>query len=143
MWKFALRNLLSRPARSALSLLGLTVAIAGMVGLFSVARGLERTFDKSFKSIPGLIVMQSGAPIPLFSRLPLSWGSEIQQMDGVGVVTPEVLLRVNVIDGSARRCIALHVTSIVSPEAARLVSADASSTTPAACRMSCRAAAAW
>ena len=98
MWKFALRNLLSRPARSALSLLGLTVAIAGMVGLFSVARGLERTFDKSFKSIPGLIVMQSGAPIPLFSRLPKDWKADIEKVPGVHVVAPEVWMRANIIE---------------------------------------------
>ena len=99
MWKFAVRNLLSRPARSALSLLGLTVAIAGMVGLFSVAKGIDATVEQTFGQIPGLLVMQTGAPIPLFSRLPLSWGDEIQQLEGVGVVTPEVLLRVNIING--------------------------------------------
>ncbi|MCX7418743.1 MAG: ABC transporter permease [Planctomycetia bacterium] len=99
MWKFAVRNLLSRPARSALSLLGLTVAIAGMVGLFSVAKGIDATVEQTFGQIPGLLVMQTGAPIPLFSRLPLVWGDEIQQLDGVGVVTPEVLLRVNIING--------------------------------------------
>ena len=98
MWKFALRNLLSRPARSALSLLGLTVAIAGMVGLFSVARGLERTFDRSFKSIPGLIVMQAGAPIPLFSRLPKDWKSDMERVPGVHVVAPEVWMRANIIE---------------------------------------------
>lgn len=98
MWKFALRNLLSRPARSALSLLGLTVAIAGMVGLFSVARGLERTFDRSFKSIPGLIVMQAGAPIPLFSRLPKDWKSDLEKVPGVHVVAPEVWMRANIIE---------------------------------------------
>jgi putative ABC transport system permease protein len=98
MWKFAIGNLLSRPARSALSLLGLTVAIAGMVGLFSVARGLEQTFDRSFKSIPGLIVMQAGAPIPLFSRLPSSWKADLEQVPGVHVVAPEVWMRANVIE---------------------------------------------
>ena len=98
MWKFALRNLLSRPARSALSLLGLTVAIAGMVGLFSVARGLEQTFDRSFKSIPGLIVMQAGAPIPLFSRLPKDWKADLERVPGVHVVAPEVWMRANIIE---------------------------------------------
>ena len=49
MWKFAVRNLLSRPARSALSLLGLTVAIAGMVGLFSVAKGIDATVEQTFE----------------------------------------------------------------------------------------------
>lgn len=98
MWKFALRNLLSRPARSALSLLGLTVAIAGMVGLFSVARGLEQTFDRSFKSIPGLIVMQAGAPIPLFSRLPMDWKADMERVPGVHVVSPEIWMRANIIE---------------------------------------------
>jgi len=98
MWKFALRNLLSRPARSTLSLLGLTVAIAGMVGLFSVARGLEQTFDRSFKSIPGLIVMQAGAPIPLFSRLPKDWKPDIERISGVHVVASEVWMRANIIE---------------------------------------------
>ena len=98
MWKFALRNLFSRPARSALSLLGLTVAIAGMVGLFSVARGLEQTFDRSFKSIPGLIVMQAGAPIPLFSRLPKDWKADMERVPGVHVVAPEIWMRANIIE---------------------------------------------
>lgn len=98
MWKFAIRNLFSRPARSALSLLGLTVAVAGMVGLFSVARGLEQTFDRSFKSIPGLIVMQAGAPIPLFSRLPTAWKEDLEKIPGVHVVAPEVWMRANIIE---------------------------------------------
>ena len=98
MWKFAIRNLFSRPARSALSLLGLTVAVAGMVGLFSVARGLEQTFDRSFKGIPGLVVMQAGAPIPLFSRLPTTWKEDIEKVPGVYVVAPEVWMRANIIE---------------------------------------------
>jgi putative ABC transport system permease protein len=98
MWKFAIRNLFSRPARSALSLLGLTVAVAGMVGLFSVARGLEQTFDRSFKGIPGLVVMQAGAPVPLFSRLPATWKEDIEKVPGVSVVAPEVWMRANVIE---------------------------------------------
>ena len=98
MWKFALRNLFSRPARSALSLLGLTVAVAGMVGLFSVARGLEQTFDRSFKSIPGLIVVQAGAPIPLFSRLPKDWKADMERIPGLHVVAPEIWMRANILE---------------------------------------------
>ena len=99
MWKFALRNLLSRPMRSLLSLLGLTVAIAGMVGLFSVARGLDRMIAETFGDIPGLVAMQPGAPIPLFSRLPAAWGRDIAAVPGVAIVNPELWQRVNVIDG--------------------------------------------
>lgn len=99
MLRFAFRNLMSRPTRSVLSLLGLTVAIAGMVGLFSVARGIDRMISQTFDDIPGLIVMQPGAPIPLFSRLPADWGREMAQVPGVSVVNPELWQRVNMIDG--------------------------------------------
>ena len=99
MFKFALRNLLSRPIRSVLSLLGLTVAIAGMVGLFSVAEGLQHLLSDTFGRIPGLVAVQPGAPIPLFSRLPAAWKGELEKVDGVDVVTAEVWQRVNVING--------------------------------------------
>ena len=99
MFKFALRNLLSRPIRSVLSLLGLTVAIAGMVGLFSVAEGLQHLLSDTFGRIPGLVAVQPGAPIPLFSRLPAAWKDEVEKVDGVDVVTAEVWQRVNVING--------------------------------------------
>lgn len=98
MFGFALGNLRSRPLRSALSILGLTVAIAGMVGLFSIAGGVDELVASTFKLIPGILVQQRGAPIPLFSTLPAEWEREIEQVPGVAVVNPEVLTRVNVIE---------------------------------------------
>ncbi|MDA0806439.1 MAG: ABC transporter permease [Planctomycetota bacterium] len=99
MLRFAVRNLLSRPVRSLLSLLGLTVAIVGMVGLFSVAEGIDATVDDTFGQIPGILVMQKGAPIPLFSRIPKTWAKEIEELPGVNVVSAEIWVRVNVING--------------------------------------------
>ncbi len=99
MFKFAIRNLMSRPMRSLLSLLGLTVAIAGMVALFSVARGLEQMVNSAFDRIPGYVAMQPGSPIPLFSSLPANWEDEIKAVEGVSVVNPEVWRRVNAMDG--------------------------------------------
>lgn len=99
MLKFAVRNLMSRPMRSLLSLVGLTVAIAGMIGLFSVAGGLNEMVEDTFGRIKGLVAMQPGSPIPLFSRLPASWGAEIARVTGVQIVSPEIWSRANVIDG--------------------------------------------
>ena len=99
MWRFAIQNLVSRPLRSLLALGGLSVAIAGMVGLFSVAEGIDHMVNDTFSRIPGLAIMQAGAPLPLFSRLPADWAEEIAEMDGVRVVNPEVWSRVNVIEG--------------------------------------------
>ncbi len=99
MWSFACRNLWSRPVRSLLALLGLTVAIMGMVGLFSVAAGLQATVDKTFNRIPGIVAMQPGTPIPLFSKIPADWADEIAGMPGVRTVCREVWSRANLVEG--------------------------------------------
>jgi len=99
MFKFALGNLSSRPVRSTLSILGLTVAIAGMVGLFSIAGGIDQLVASTFDMVPGLLVQQRGAPVPLFSTLPAQWQQELEQIEGVSVVNPEILIRANVING--------------------------------------------
>jgi putative ABC transport system permease protein len=95
---FSIRNLLSRPMRSLLALLGLSVAIAGMVGLFAVAEGLDDMVDLTFGRVTGLVVMQPAAPMPIFSRLPAEWESEIAAVPGVTSVNAEVWQRVNLIE---------------------------------------------
>ena len=99
MFSFAFRNLLTRPVRSLLALLGLTVAIAGMVGLFSVAEGLDAAVSDAFGEMDGLNVIQPGAPIPLFSTLPADWEEEIREIPGVRVVSSELWQRVNLLNG--------------------------------------------
>ncbi|HVJ84794.1 MAG TPA: FtsX-like permease family protein [Caulifigura sp.] len=98
MHRFALDNLISRPVRAILSILGLAVAIGGMVGLFSVAGGINELVSSTFSMIPGILVQERGAPIPIFSSLPAAWQKEIEQIDGVAVVNPEVLVRINVLE---------------------------------------------
>jgi putative ABC transport system permease protein len=98
MFRFAISNLRSRPVRSALSVLGLTVAIAGMVGLFSIAGGIRSLVTSTFEMIPGIVVQQRGAPFPLFSTLPSEWGAEMAKVPGVAVVNAEAMGRVNIID---------------------------------------------
>src|SRR3974390_912330 len=99
MLRFAFRNLVSRPVRSVLALLGLTVAIAGMVGIFSIATGIDDTVGMTFSRIPGLSAMQPGAPIPLFSRLPVGWADEIAKLPGVRTSRPEVWARAQLVEG--------------------------------------------
>ena len=99
MFRYAGLNLISRPVRSLLALCGLTIAIMGMVGLFSVAQGIQATISKTFGRIPGLAVMQPGAPVPLFSRIPAAWGAEIAKLPGVHVVVPELWSRAHLVEG--------------------------------------------
>src|SRR5215471_14689174 len=99
MFRFALKNLFSRPLRTLLALCGLTVAIAGMVGLFSVAEGIEASVAATFSKVPGLAVIEAGAPIPLFSHLPAAWGAEVASLEGVHIVHREVWVRANLVEG--------------------------------------------
>ncbi|MGD9853393.1 MAG: ABC transporter permease [Planctomycetaceae bacterium] len=99
MFRFAAANLASRPGRTALATLGLTIAIAGMVGLFAIAGGIDALVASSLGRIPGIVVMQAGAPVPLFSVLPAQWAEDIARVDGVAIVNPEVWTRVNLLEG--------------------------------------------
>jgi putative ABC transport system permease protein len=96
--KFAWQNLLSRPLRTALSVIGLTIAVAGMVGLFSIAGGIDQLVSSTFEQVPGLLVQQRGAPMPLFSALPAAWEDDLKAIPGVAAVNAEVLARINRID---------------------------------------------
>ena len=98
MIRFAWRNLINRPVRTVLSVLGLSVAIAGMVGLFAISGGIQHLVTRTFEKVPGLLVQQRGAPIPIFSSLPVAWEQEIAALPGVDVVNSEVMLRVNLIE---------------------------------------------
>jgi len=98
MLHFAFRNLLSRPVRTGLAIAGLVIAVASMTVLFAVAAGIQAVVQRTFQQIPGLGVQERGAPIPLFSTLPAAWGAELRALPGVGVVDPETLLRVNMLD---------------------------------------------
>lgn len=99
MFSFALKNILSRPTRTALAVVGMTVAILGMVGLFSIAEGLDQVVGNTLNRVPGFVAMQRGAPIPLFSTLPRAWTEELESIPGVRAVSPECWIRANVIDG--------------------------------------------
>jgi putative ABC transport system permease protein len=101
MWAFASQNLFSRPARSLLAMLGLTVAISGMVGLFSVTAGMQATVDKTFNRVQGIVAMQPGTAIPLFSKLPLGWADEIAGLRGVRQIAREVWARANLVEGKS------------------------------------------
>lgn len=97
MFRFAWKNLINRPVRVVLSILGLSVSVAGMVGLFAISGGIAQLVTQTFEKVPGILVQQQGAPLPLFSSLPTSWQSEIESLPGVSVCNPEVMLRVNMI----------------------------------------------
>lgn len=90
MGKFAWRNLLTRPLRTFLALVGLSVPILGVLGLFSVSDGLRNLVGTTLDKIKGVMVLRENVPTPVFSKLPANLAEKLRAIPGVKVVAPEV-----------------------------------------------------
>ena len=87
---FAWRNLLTRPLRTMLALIGLSIPILGILGLFCLSNGLRDLVGTTLSRIEGLIILREDVPSPVFSRLPASLADELRKTPGVRAVAPEV-----------------------------------------------------
>ncbi|HWE39388.1 MAG TPA: ABC transporter permease [Isosphaeraceae bacterium] len=91
MWTFAWRNLLTRPLRTALALVGLSIPILGVLGLFSLSNGLRNLVGDTLGKIQGVMVVRENAPTPVFSTLPAGLAKTLRALPHVRDVAPEVL----------------------------------------------------
>jgi putative ABC transport system permease protein len=73
-----------------LALVGLSIPILGMLGLFSLSHGLRDLVGTTLSRIEGLIILRENAPSPVFSRLPASLPDELWRIPNVRAVAPEV-----------------------------------------------------
>lgn len=99
MWTFAWRNLLTRPLRTILALVGLSIPILGVLGLFSVSGGLRNLVGDTLSQIQGLIVLRENAVSPVFSDLPADLGPKLAAIPGVRSVSAEILKTAPEIEG--------------------------------------------
>jgi putative ABC transport system permease protein len=99
MGVFAWRNLLTRPLRTLLALIGLSIPILGILGLFCLSNGLRDLVGDTLSRIEGLIILREDVPSPVFSKLPASLADELRQIPGVRAVAPEVWGLAPMIDG--------------------------------------------
>ena len=90
MGTFAWRNLLTRPMRTVLALVGLSIPILGVLGLFSWATVCRDLVGDTLSRIEGLIILRENVPSPVFSHLPASMVDELKHISGVRAVAPEV-----------------------------------------------------
>ena len=70
MWSFAWQNLITRPSRTALAVVGLTIPILAFLGLFSISRGIRDLVGGTLVTMQGLLVLRENSPSPVFSDLP-------------------------------------------------------------------------
>jgi putative ABC transport system permease protein len=90
MWTFAWRNLLTRPLRTALALIGLSIPILGVIGLCSLSGGLRHLVGDTLSQIQGVMVLRENQPTPVFSDLPAEMAETIRRVPGVRAVAPEI-----------------------------------------------------
>lgn len=90
MWTFAWRNLATRPLRTILALVGLSIPILGVLGLFSLSGGLRNLVGDTLSRIQGVVVLREGQPSPVFSDLPADLESQIRALPDVTAVAGEV-----------------------------------------------------
>ena len=74
MWRFAWQNLITRPTRTFLAVLGLTIPIIAILGLFSLTGGIRTLMGNTLAKMNGLMVMRANSPAPVFSEVPAEHG---------------------------------------------------------------------
>jgi putative ABC transport system permease protein len=87
---FAWQNLITRPTRTLLAVIGLTIPIVAILGLFSLTHGIRTLMGNTLARMNGLMVMRANSPAPVFSVLPASMIDELRKIPGSKVVAPEV-----------------------------------------------------
>ncbi len=90
MWRFAWQNLITRPASSLLAVIGLTIPIIAILGLFSLTGGIRTLMGNTLAKMNGLMVMRANSPAPVFSEVPASMADELRKIAGTRIVGPEV-----------------------------------------------------
>lgn len=90
MWRFAWQNLITRPTRTFLATLGLTIPILAILGLFSLTNGIRALMGNTLARMNGLMIMRENSPAPVFSDLPATMLGDLGKIKGARVVGPEV-----------------------------------------------------
>ncbi len=90
MWTFAWQNLVTRPSRTTLAIIGLTIPLLAFLGLFSLSRGIRDLMGNTLTKMQDLQVIRQNSPSPVFSDLPSDMADKIRKIAGADVVAPEV-----------------------------------------------------
>ncbi len=81
---------MTRPLRTALALVGLSIPVLGVLGLFSLSNGIRNLLDSTLAQVHGILVLRENAPSDIFSDLPAALGGSLRKIPGVRVVAPQI-----------------------------------------------------
>lgn len=90
LWVFAVRNLLTRPTRAGLALVGLSIPVLGVLGLFGLSGGIRNLLGNTLAQVQGILVLRENAPSDIFSDLPAEMAEALRRVPGVRVVAPQI-----------------------------------------------------
>ncbi|MEQ8696978.1 MAG: ABC transporter permease [Bauldia litoralis] len=91
LFRIAIANLVTRKARTALTLIGVAVAVASFIALFTLARGPESNWRNSLRESKVHVVgYERGVVHIISSRLPIGMLADIRKVPGVRAVTPQI-----------------------------------------------------
>ena len=93
---------MTRPARTILALVGLSIPVLGVLGLFSLSNGLRELLDNTLAQVQGILVLRENAPLDLFSELPAAMAETLRTVPGVRVVAPQVWKLAPAIEGRSQ-----------------------------------------
>jgi putative ABC transport system permease protein len=86
------KNVLNRPMRTALTALGLSVAIAAVIILVGISWNFERSFLAIYRSKGiDMVIVRAGSSNQLASSLDVRLADRLRQIDGVADVAPSLM----------------------------------------------------
>lgn len=87
-YQFILKNILQRKMRSALTIIGVAIAVTAVVALVGIADGCERSFRELYDTRGvDLLVLRAGSSERISSTIPQRVGEQLRQLPGVRSVT--------------------------------------------------------
>ena len=91
-YQFILKNVLQRKARSALTIVGVAIAVTAVVALVGIADGFQRSFRELYERRGvDLMVVRAGSSERLSSSIPQRVGEQIRSLPGVRDVSPGLM----------------------------------------------------
>jgi putative ABC transport system permease protein len=91
-YQFILKNVFQRKSRSALTMIGVAIAVTAVVALVGIADGFQRSFRELYeKRGVDLLVVRAGTSERLSSSIPQRVGEQIKAIDGVRAVSPGLM----------------------------------------------------
>jgi putative ABC transport system permease protein len=88
MIRYALKNLWTQPVRSALCIVGISIAIVGVVCIFSFSAGVKSTVNSAIHLVDGVVILEKNQPRPSLSSVPVRLEQTLEQSDRIGNVVP-------------------------------------------------------